>query len=92
MALVALVLVVWEVWPSNGSSAGSRPVYSASACDAGARRRGGEDFSGEPSGEARDMTLVEVSDADFERAREVLVNTVLPDWAERAGDEWYGIS
>lgn len=41
-----------------------------------------------PSGEARDMTLVEVSDADFERAREVLVNTVLPDWAERAGDEW----
>ena len=41
-----------------------------------------------PSGEARDMTLVEVSDADFARAREVLVNTVLPDWAERAGDEW----
>jgi len=41
-----------------------------------------------PSGEARDMTLVEVSDADFARARDVLVNTVLPDWAERAGDEW----
>jgi len=41
-----------------------------------------------PSGEARDMTLVEVSDADFARAREVLVGTVLPDWAERAGDEW----
>ncbi|MDZ7710287.1 MAG: TRAP transporter substrate-binding protein [Roseovarius sp.] len=41
-----------------------------------------------PTGEARDMTLVEVSDADFDRAREVLVNTVLPDWAERAGDEW----
>ena len=41
-----------------------------------------------PSGDARDMTLVEVSDADFERAREVLVNTVLPDWAERAGDDW----
>jgi TRAP-type C4-dicarboxylate transport system substrate-binding protein len=41
-----------------------------------------------PAGEARDMTLVEVSDADFERAREVLVNTVLPDWAERAGDDW----
>jgi len=41
-----------------------------------------------PSGEARDMTLVEVSDADFERARDVLVNTVLPDWAERAGDDW----
>ncbi|MEQ8900190.1 MAG: TRAP transporter substrate-binding protein [Roseovarius sp.] len=41
-----------------------------------------------PAGEARDMTLVEVSDADFERAREVLVNTVLPDWADRAGDDW----
>jgi TRAP-type C4-dicarboxylate transport system substrate-binding protein len=41
-----------------------------------------------PSGEARDMTLVEVSDADFERAREVLVSKVLPDWAARAGDDW----
>jgi TRAP-type C4-dicarboxylate transport system substrate-binding protein len=41
-----------------------------------------------PAGEARDMTLVEVSDADFARAREVLVNTVLPDWADRAGDDW----
>jgi TRAP-type C4-dicarboxylate transport system substrate-binding protein len=41
-----------------------------------------------PSGEARDMTLVEVSDADFERAREVLVSDVLPAWAGRAGDDW----
>ncbi|MEX3015019.1 TRAP transporter substrate-binding protein [Gymnodinialimonas hymeniacidonis] len=41
-----------------------------------------------PAGEARDMTLVEVSDADFERAREVLVGQVLPDWAERAGGDW----
>jgi len=41
-----------------------------------------------PAGEARDMTLVEVSDADFARAREVLVTTVLPDWADRAGDDW----
>jgi len=41
-----------------------------------------------PAGEARDMVLVEVSDADFERARAVLVDTVLPDWAERAGDDW----
>ena len=40
------------------------------------------------SGDARSMTLVEVSDADFERAREVLVNEVLPDWAERAGGDW----
>jgi TRAP-type C4-dicarboxylate transport system substrate-binding protein len=41
-----------------------------------------------PAGEARDMTLVEVSEADFERARSVLVETVLPDWAERAGADW----
>jgi TRAP-type C4-dicarboxylate transport system substrate-binding protein len=41
-----------------------------------------------PTGEARDMTLVEVSDADFERAREVLVSKVLPDWAGRAGNDW----
>ncbi|ABV94886.1 TRAP transporter - DctP subunit [Dinoroseobacter shibae DFL 12 = DSM 16493] len=41
-----------------------------------------------PSGEARDMTLVEVSDADFEKARGVLVGEVLPDWAERAGGDW----
>jgi len=41
-----------------------------------------------PSGEARDMTLVDVSDADFKKARAVLVNEVLPDWAERAGGDW----
>jgi len=41
-----------------------------------------------PSGEARDMTLVEVSDADFARARDVLVSQVLPEWAERAGGDW----
>jgi hypothetical protein len=41
-----------------------------------------------PSGEARGMTLVEVSEADFDRAREVLVTKVLPDWAARAGDDW----
>lgn len=40
------------------------------------------------SGEARNMTLVEVSDEDFARAREVLTTTVLPDWAERAGGNW----
>jgi TRAP-type C4-dicarboxylate transport system substrate-binding protein len=40
------------------------------------------------SGEAHAMTLVEVSDADFARARDVLVNDVLPEWAERAGPEW----
>lgn len=41
-----------------------------------------------PAGEARDMTLVEVSEEDFTKAREVLVTEVLPEWAERAGDEW----
>ena len=41
-----------------------------------------------PVGEARGMTLVEVSEADFQKARDVLVNTVLPDWAERAGADW----
>lgn len=40
------------------------------------------------SGEARNMILVEVSDADFERAREVLTGEVLPEWAERAGGDW----
>ena len=41
-----------------------------------------------PAGDARGMTLVQVSDADFDRAREVLVGTVLPDWAGRAGGDW----
>jgi hypothetical protein len=41
-----------------------------------------------PAGDARDMTLVAVSDADFQRARDVLVSQVLPEWAERAGAEW----
>ncbi|MFK7992911.1 MAG: TRAP transporter substrate-binding protein [Granulosicoccus sp.] len=41
-----------------------------------------------PSGDSRSMTLVEVSDADFSNAREVLVGQVLPEWAERAGSQW----
>ena len=41
-----------------------------------------------PAGEARGMTLVEVSDADFARARDVLISEVLPEWAERAGGDW----
>ncbi len=41
-----------------------------------------------PAGDARDMTLVEVSDADFEKARNILIGEVLPDWAERAGGDW----
>jgi TRAP-type C4-dicarboxylate transport system substrate-binding protein len=41
-----------------------------------------------PTGEARSMTLVEVSDEDFARARELLTSEVLPDWAERSGRDW----
>lgn len=40
------------------------------------------------SGDARDMVLVEASDADFAMAREALITQVLPEWADRAGDEW----
>ena len=41
-----------------------------------------------PSGDTRGMALVEVSDADFAKARDVLVGQVLLDWAERAGGDW----
>lgn len=41
-----------------------------------------------PAGDARSMTLVEASEADFAKAREVLVGEVLPDWAGRAGADW----
>jgi TRAP-type C4-dicarboxylate transport system substrate-binding protein len=41
-----------------------------------------------PSGDARGMTLVEASEADFAKAREILIGQVLPDWAERAGGDW----
>jgi TRAP-type C4-dicarboxylate transport system substrate-binding protein len=41
-----------------------------------------------PTGDARSMKLVEVSDADFDRARKVLVEQVLPEWGERAGADW----
>lgn len=45
--------------------------------------------SGEcPYGEAHSMTLVEASDADQAKAKEVLLTEVLPDWAERAGGDW----
>ncbi len=41
-----------------------------------------------PYGEARDMVLVEASEADLERATEILLARVLPDWADRAGHDW----
>ena len=44
----------------------------------------GECASGEPAS----MTLAEPSDADVERARGILTETVLPEWAERAGGDW----
>ncbi|MCA8908140.1 MAG: TRAP transporter substrate-binding protein [Rhodospirillaceae bacterium] len=44
----------------------------------------GECTSGEPAS----MILVEASDADRELARAALEETVLPDWAERAGADW----
>ena len=40
------------------------------------------------SGDARSMILVEASDADIAKAKEILETTVLPEWAERAGSEW----
>ena len=41
-----------------------------------------------PYGEARDMILVDASEADFETARNILISEVLPDWAARAGNDW----
>lgn len=41
-----------------------------------------------PLGEPAKMTLVPATDADRAFARKVLVETVLPDWAERAGGDW----
>ncbi len=40
------------------------------------------------AGDARSMQLVEASQADFDRARAILVEQVLPEWAERAGGDW----
>ncbi|MCB9947870.1 MAG: TRAP transporter substrate-binding protein [Rhodospirillaceae bacterium] len=41
-----------------------------------------------PAGEPAGMILVEPTDADIETAKQVLLETVLPDWAERAGGDW----
>lgn len=41
-----------------------------------------------PAGDPADMTLVEVSDADVAKAKDILTTTVLPEWAERAGKDW----
>ena len=45
--------------------------------------------SGEcPYGDARGLVLVEASEADQAKAKDVLITEVLPDWAERAGGDW----
>jgi TRAP-type C4-dicarboxylate transport system substrate-binding protein len=41
-----------------------------------------------PAGDARSMKLVDVSQKDFDKAREILVSQVLPEWAKRAGNSW----
>ena len=44
--------------------------------------------NGDCPGDKHSMTLVEVTDADMATARDALISTVLPDWAERAGGDW----
>ena len=44
--------------------------------------------NGDCPGDKHSMTLVEATDADMATAREALISTVLPDWAERAGGDW----
>ncbi len=39
-------------------------------------------------GKAANMTLVEPSDADLAKAKEILTTVVLPEWGERAGAKW----
>lgn len=40
-----------------------------------------------PYGEAEDLTLVEVTDEDLQQALEVTESSVLPQWAERCGED-----
>jgi hypothetical protein len=41
-----------------------------------------------PAGDPASMILVEASDADLAKAKEILTTVVLPEWAERAGADW----
>ncbi|QGZ34729.1 TRAP transporter substrate-binding protein [Stappia indica] len=41
-----------------------------------------------PAGKPASMKLVEASEADVAAARKILTETVLPEWAERAGADW----
>ncbi|MBB99654.1 MAG: C4-dicarboxylate ABC transporter substrate-binding protein [Rhodobacteraceae bacterium] len=40
------------------------------------------------AGDPASLKLVEPSEADIAKARAILTETVLPEWAERAGDDW----
>lgn len=40
------------------------------------------------AGDPASLKLVEPSEADIAAARAILTDTVLPEWAERAGDDW----
>jgi len=44
--------------------------------------------NGDCPGDKRGMILVEATEADMQTARDALVSSVLPDWAERAGGDW----
>lgn len=39
-------------------------------------------------GDARDLVLVEPTEEDSETAHRVLTETVLPEWVDRAGEDW----
>lgn len=39
-------------------------------------------------GDTRNLTLVEPSESDKEKARQMVENNVLPDWSDRAGEKW----
>ncbi|WP_051152185.1 TRAP transporter substrate-binding protein [Fodinicurvata sediminis] len=39
-------------------------------------------------GDTRDMVLVEPTEEDSETAHQVLTETVLPEWVDRAGEDW----
>lgn len=40
------------------------------------------------SGDKHAMILVDISDADIDKAKTVLIEKVLPEWAERSGGDW----
>ncbi len=63
-------------WDANGGSFAMDVI-----CLTG---KGGECTKGKPAS----MTLVEPSDEDTAMAKQILTETVLPEWGERAGADW----